>query len=157
MVKFKLCAKCERKKNSKPNKKKYSSSYGRTKGLAFERYVANKFKKIFPEARRQLEFQKQDANGVDLQGTGDFKIQCKAFSGYAPISCLNEVKLCPIDGGIPVLITKGTNLEPVAVLRLDYFLDLVKDAMSYRLNEERYRRTLGLPPMKTYEEFLNGD
>ncbi len=139
-MKFKLCKKCEAKKNSIPVKKKRSSSYGRTKGLAFERFVANKFKKIFPESRRQLEFQKETANGVDLYGTGDFKVQCKAFSGYAPLSCLNEVKLCPIDGGIPVLITKGTNLEPLAALRLDYFLDLVRKARRWDLMQQNLRR-----------------
>lgn len=107
-------------------KKKRSKSYGRTKGLSFERDIANRLKHIFPEVRRQLEFQIQDAKGTDLQNTGDFKIQCKKYAGYVPITTINEVQCDEWNGHIPVLITAGTNLEAMVVMKFEHWVDLIK-------------------------------
>lgn len=56
---------------------------------------------------------------------GDYLIQCKRTKKYANPSKLREIQIDPIDGGIPVLITKGDNAEPVACLYLDDLLRLV--------------------------------
>lgn len=106
-------------------KKTKSKSYGRTKGLSFERDVANKLKHIFPEVRRQLEFQIQDAKGTDLQNTGEFKIQCKKYAGYVPITTIGEVVCDEWNGDMPVLITAGTNLEAMVVMKFEHWIDLV--------------------------------
>jgi len=57
-----------------------SGKTSRTKGHSFERKVAKDMQEIgFPKARRQLEYHADDANGIDIQNTGRFKIQCKAM------------------------------------------------------------------------------
>jgi hypothetical protein len=101
-------------------------SWSRTKGHSFERWVANQFKKIFPDARRHLEYQMSEAFGVDVVNCGEYRIQCKRNKKYSSISAIKEIKLCPIEGGIPILVTKGDNLEPLVVLPFDHFLHLVK-------------------------------
>ncbi len=99
----------------------------RQKGHAFERFVAVSLRRIFPNARRHLEFQKEEAaEGVDLVHTGRYKIQCKRMRKYASISAIFQVKLCPIEGGCPVLVTQGDRLEPMAVLPFSEFLQLVR-------------------------------
>lgn len=105
------------------------SKLSRTKGHSFERWVAIKFRKIFPDARRHLENHKADAiEGVDLVHTGRYKIQCKRLRKYASITAIFQVNICPIEGGVPILITKGDRHEPMAVLPFDELLRLIKRA-----------------------------
>ncbi len=99
----------------------------RSKGHGFERDVANAFKTIgFANARRQLEYHADDAKGIDLQGTGLYLVQCKKFKGYAPISAIEEIQSDFALGEIPVLVTAGDGLEPMAVLPFKDFLRLAK-------------------------------
>ncbi len=100
------------------------SKLSRTKGHSFERHTAIQFRLVFPEARRQLEYHVKDANGVDLQGTGKYKIQCKRFKKYASISCINEVK-CQTNH-VPVLVTRGDNCKAMAVIPLTELIRLLK-------------------------------
>lgn len=96
--------------------------YVRSKGAAFERDIANKIKHIYPDAKRHLESQAAEAaKGIDLDNTGEFGIQCKAYAKYAPITKIQEVK-----HGTPVLITKGNNLKPVACMYLDDWIKLLE-------------------------------
>lgn len=98
----------------------------RNKGHSFERLVAARLKDVFPEAKRHLEFQVQEAKGYDLDNTGRLKIQCKAYKKYAPISYIHEVST-ESKTDIPVLVTKGDREKPVAVLFLDDFIDILRD------------------------------
>ncbi len=101
----------------------------RRKGHAFERWVGKKFRKIFPDARRHLEFQVQEAaRGIDLVHLGRYRVQCKRMRKYASISAIFEVKVCPIEGGCPVLVTKGDRLEAMAVLPFQELLNLIRIA-----------------------------
>lgn len=101
----------------------------RNKGAKFEREVAIAFRKIFPEARRHLEFQVEEAAaGCDLVNTGPFKIQCKRFKGYAPLTAIDEVVCDEVFGDIPVLVTRGDDRRALAALPLDDFLALVRIA-----------------------------
>lgn len=97
----------------------------RTKGHSYEREIANEFKELFPNARRQLEYNEQDCNGIDLQDTGDFKIQCKRFKNYAPINCIEEVKTTS-KYDIPMLVTKGDRKRSIACLYLDDLINILK-------------------------------
>lgn len=97
----------------------------RTKGHSFERAVAAALRVVFPGARRQLEYHENDCLGIDIAETGLFKIQCKAWAKYAPIACIFEIRCDRQLGDIPVLITKGNKLEPMAVLPLDDFIRLI--------------------------------
>ena len=99
-----------------------AGKHSRTKGHSFERFVANALKPIFPNAKRHLESQMQEAEkGIDIEHCGPYGIQCKAYKQYSPILKINEV-----NEGVPVLITKGDQLRPVACMYLDDWIELVK-------------------------------
>ncbi len=97
----------------------------RKKGHDFERWVANELKGIFPDARRHLEYHSRDANGVDISNTHPYLFQCKRGRRYSSLSAIKQIQVCPIEGGIPVLITKGDNEEPLACLPFETFLKLL--------------------------------
>lgn len=99
----------------------------RRKGHSFERWVANKLKKIYPEARRHLEYQASEALGVDVANCGEYRIQCKRGKRYASLTAIEEIQICPIEGGVPVLVTKGDNKEPLACMPFEHFIKLVKN------------------------------
>lgn len=100
----------------------------RKKGLDFERDIAARFRAIgFTGARRQLEFQIEDANGVDLQGCDPYFVQCKKLRQYASVNTIQEVKCQRWLGEVPVLITAGDNQEPMAVLPLEDFIGLISN------------------------------
>lgn len=96
----------------------------RQKGHAFERYIANLFKAIgYSKAHRQLEFQINNALGIDIAETGRYKIQCKKTAKYVPMNTINEVKHKGDE--IPVLIAAGDNEPPLVTMHLHDFLELV--------------------------------
>lgn len=101
------------------------AKYQRTKGHGFEREMAIRLREIFPECKRHLENQKQEAKGYDLDNTGPFRFQCKAMAKYAPLSRIEEVK--DLQGTIPALITKGDHKKPIVALYLEDFLEILKD------------------------------
>lgn len=110
-------------------------SHSRRKGHAHERAIAIAFREIFPGARRQLEYHVDDCKGVDIQGTGRYKIQCKKFAKYAPITCIQEVE-CDRDlGDVPVLVTAGDRQEAMAVLPFDDFLRMVRQLEEIELQK----------------------
>ena len=100
-----------------------SGKRSRTKGHSFEREIANMFRTLGFDARRHLEYQDGEANGVDIANTGPFRIQCKRHKDYAPISAINEIQLA----GIPLLITKGDRKPAMAVLPLDALMKILAD------------------------------
>jgi len=106
--------------------KKISGKGCRTKGHAFERWCAIQFQKVFPLAKRHLEYQMEEVQGIDLDNTGEYKVQCKRGKRYSSLSSIKEVQLCPIDGGVPVLVTKGDHETPLACLPLSDFLKLLQ-------------------------------
>lgn len=119
-----------RKKRSKSQNGRRS----RRKGYQFEREVAILLREIYPEARRHLEYQDAEANGVDLINTGRFKIQCKKLADYVPINRINEIQYDPcFTLEIPVLVTAADGKPAMAVLP---FLDLVE--LIGRIEEREY-------------------
>lgn len=102
-----------------------SGRRSRTKGHAFERWVAKKLRRRFPDAKRHLEYQFSEANGVDLVGTYPYLIQCKRMKRYASLAAISEVTIDPIEGGIPVLITKADRGDVLAALPFSEFLRLI--------------------------------
>ena len=103
-----------------------SGKKSRTKGHSFELWCAKKLRKVFPDAKRHLEYQQSEATGTDLTGTGRYLIQCKRMKRYAPLKAISEVKVCPIEGGVPILITKGDHLDPLVAMPFSEFLRLLK-------------------------------
>jgi len=103
----------------------------RTKGHGFERKMAGEFRDIgFHDAKRHLEYQGEEANGIDLDGTGIFKVQLKKHKAYVSINTIHEVQ-CG-EGDIPLLITAGDRLEPMVALRWSDFKRIIE---SHLLND----------------------
>lgn len=97
----------------------------RRKGHQFEREIAIALRPVFPAARRHLEYQDAEANGVDLVETGNFRFQCKKLKQYAPVTAINEIICDRMLGDVPVLVTQGDSLPPIAVLHFDDFLTIL--------------------------------
>lgn len=97
-----------------------SGKRSRDRGLNFEREIANVLRPLFPNAKRHLESQSQEAKGYDLDNTEPFLIQCKRNKKYCSISKLTEPQ-CK-EGEIPMLITKGDRTQPVVCMYLDDFI-----------------------------------
>lgn len=106
---------------------KSSGRRARAKGHGFERETAIALRVVFPDARRHLEYQDAEANGVDLAHTGAFRIQCKRGKQYAPITAIEEVEFEPLFGEIPVLVTKGDEKEAMAVIPFREFINLLRN------------------------------
>ena len=115
-------------KESKTSSRKVSHRGAIKKGKDFEREVANIVGHIFPEAKRNLEYQPGEGNqGKDIGGTDRIIFQCKNHQGYVSISTIREIQLTSNED-IPVLVTKGNRLEPMAVLPFDKFVTLLEIA-----------------------------
>ena len=115
---------------------------GAKKGKSWEREIANAIGHIFPEAKRHLEYQASAAaKGIDLEGTGCFKIQAKNYQGYAPIGKIFEIKeLCEED--IPLLITKGNRLPPMVVLPFESMIYLMEVLYGLAPQKQASEKTL---------------
>lgn len=107
-------------------KPKSAGRRARKKGHGFEREIAIQLREVFPGARRHLEYQDCEANGIDLVGTGLYRIQCKRLKKYAPISLIEEVQCDELMGDIPVLVTAGDSKPTMAVLPLADLIRLMR-------------------------------
>lgn len=124
--------KATKKKAQAASSRKVSHAGARKKGHDFERWIANEIGHVFPEAKRHLEYQADEAmKGIDLVGTGAYAIQAKNLQNYVSIKTIREVERTKENR--PVLITKGNKMEPVAVL---FFSDFVKMLEEIRGREE---------------------
>lgn len=126
-----------------------SPKTARKAGLDFEREVANALRHIFPEAERQLEFQASQAEGVDLKGTGNLKIQCKNRQAYASIATINEIRATD---GIPVLVTKGVRQPAMAVLPFENFVQLLEAAYANAVKTEEVKHIEAM--VESYEAVI---
>lgn len=113
-------------------KRKISHAAARRKGHQFERETAIRLRKIFPNAKRQLEYQEDQCNGVDIANTAHFKFQCKKFSQYVSINTIREIKCAEELGDVPVLVTAGDAQRAMAVLPFDDFLNLLHSALKIK-------------------------
>jgi hypothetical protein len=86
----------------------------RRKGHQFERDCAIDLRRIFPRARRHLEYQDGEAYGVDIEHTGKYRVQCKRGKRYAPIERIFEVQYKR--GEVPILVTQADGKMPMAVI-----------------------------------------
>jgi len=96
----------------------------RQKGLSFERAMAKDLRAVYPNAKRHLECQMDEAYGKDLENTGPFVFQCKRLKKYVPISTFKEITCGQYE--IPVLISKADNEATMAVLKWEHLLTLIK-------------------------------
>lgn len=118
----------------------------RRKGHQFERDCAAFFVRCgFPDARRQLEYHENDANGKDLQGIDPFAVQCKCLEGsISPFAVLAEIK----GKGFKVAMVKRSNkgwyaaLDPEAFA---YLLEAHQRLMSLMQRQEAEEQPPSLP------------
>lgn len=98
----------------------------RKKGHGFERKVAQDMRTIgYPDARRQLEYHKDDANGVDLQNTPPFKIQCKAMKKQPVVhDVMDKIQVSASD--VPVVVYKVDGKGTFMAFRYEDGLRLMK-------------------------------
>lgn len=95
----------------------------RSRGLNFEREIANKLKEVFPDAKRKLEYQWQAATGVDLENTGKLKIQCKRSKTTIPMRKIKEIK----EEGIHLLVSKKDREDIFVTMYFEDFIKIIKD------------------------------
>jgi hypothetical protein len=105
--------------------KKRSGAYSRRKGHSFERETAIALRPIFPEARRQLEYHSDDAKGIDIQNTDEYKIQCKCTAKYVSLNTIKEIQCDRFLGDIPILVAKASGEETLAVLPWEDLIKLI--------------------------------
>lgn len=119
---------------TKKSKKKQSSSVasskkprinGAKKGKQFERDLAINIRHIFPEAERMMEYQASSVVGVDLQGTDVLRFQCKNHANYCSVGTIKEIQI-QHEEEIPILVTKGIRMEPMAVMPLRKLVTLLE-------------------------------
>ncbi len=101
------------------------SKLSRTKGHSFERLIAQSLRYLFPEARRQLEYHQRDARGVDIQETGNYRIQCKRGRRYHGLQGIEEIQCDKVMGEIPILITKGDSKKIMVGMYFDDWLEMI--------------------------------
>lgn len=100
--------------------------HSRLKGINFERYLAQRFRSIFPDARRGLQsrmgFQGESVPDVDVPC---FWIEAKRGARCNHRSALAQAIRDCVKGKTPIAVLKEDRREPVVVLLLEDFLELV--------------------------------
>lgn len=120
---------------SKEKKRKVSRKGVRQKGNTFEREIAMDLRMMgFTKAGRHLEFQINNAVGVDIDHAGPFRIQCKNFQKYPSMSFIEEVQ---DKTGIPLLVAKANGKPPLVAIPWDEFLKIVSAWMKTMSKEKQ--------------------
>jgi hypothetical protein len=98
----------------------------RTKGAAFERYVAWLMRRIFPSAERTIaQTRSAKREGGDVLNCGPYHVEAK--HGTATVySAMRQAERDCAAGRTPIVVSKPNGGREVYVtMRLDDFLDLV--------------------------------
>lgn len=97
----------------------------RQKGLQFERDLAIMLRRIYPEVKRHLESQSQEAKGYDLDNTGPYRIQAKCMAKVPNIpEVFKEFKTGP--ECVQVVMFKVTGKGIYAAFKVDDALKLIE-------------------------------
>lgn len=116
-----------------------SKRLSREKGHNFERKTAEQFRRVFPEAKRHLEYQTSAAAlGIDLTGTGDYRVQCKRTALYVNPSRIFEIRI-DSENVTPILVTKADRQPTLAVLPFEKLMELIEFHEKYKGLEEPSR------------------
>ena len=100
----------------------------RTKGHSFERDMAFKLRQeLWPDCRtsRFMGNLWLDSCGVDLTGTGDFNVQCKAMERTPPYHSI--LKAMPTGIKTNIVIHKRNNAGIIVALDLKDFIKILKN------------------------------
>lgn len=105
----------------------------RRKGHAFERWVARELRKLWPQARRGYQSRGGGAEASDVEGT-PFHVECKRGKRPSPRAALEQAK-ADTDGRPVVCVIKDDRAEPFVVMRWGEWVELVKQAKGWWLDE----------------------
>jgi hypothetical protein len=98
------------------------------KGNQFERHCAAILRaELWPECytSRFMGSAWDDYNGIDLTGTGNFNVQCKAMERTPPYHTILKQKM-PQGGKTNIIIHKRNNEGCIVALTFDDFIKLIK-------------------------------
>jgi len=117
---------------------------GNKSGKVFERHIANEFKDLgWVDAKRHLEYQIQEAMGIDLDNTDPFDVQCKNRIDYC-LAGIDEISTVNSKGKrYRLLITNKKGRYPVlAVMYTEEFDDLFEK--TFKLDQQPTPQTIDL-------------
>jgi hypothetical protein len=108
-------------------KQRKTGAYSRRKGHAYERQIAAEFREMgWTEAATSRNTNRlADEQGIDLQHTAPFAVQCKCTAQhvqYSPILKTMQYK----QGEYPVLFSKLTQKGEYVVLKKTHFYELLR-------------------------------
>jgi hypothetical protein len=98
------------------------------KGSQFERHCAALLRaELWPQCytSRFMGSAWDDYNGIDLTGTGDFNIQCKAAERTVPYHTILNNKM-PQGSKTNIVIHKRNNSGSMVAIRLEDFIQILK-------------------------------
>ena len=94
--------------------------------MKFEQWVANFMKRFgYPNARRRLS-QYQETDGIDLDNTGSYAIQCKSGKKINIMKAYEEAQTSSQENMIPLLFFKYDQKKPMVVMSANDFEKYVK-------------------------------
>ncbi|MCP4677703.1 MAG: hypothetical protein GY854_19740 [Deltaproteobacteria bacterium] len=97
----------------------------RQKGHSFEREVASELRKIFPEARRGLQYQ-DGPTPPDVTGT-PFHVECKRGRRPNPRAALKQAINDAAPGVVPVAVIRDDRAEAFICMRWSDWMDFVRE------------------------------
>jgi len=98
---------------------------GRTKGHSFEREVACLLRKLYPTARRGLQY--QDGNVcADVVNT-PFHVECKRGRRVQIQKAMQQAERDMKKGDVPVVISKQDRDSILVTMRYEDWIELVRD------------------------------
>lgn len=99
----------------------------RRKGHGAERELVGIFKSIFPDVKRHLEFQKQEAEaGVDLDNTNPFLIQSKIGKQVPKKNYQFLAQIKDKKGQYKLVVCRRDREKWLAIMDFDDFFELVQ-------------------------------
>lgn len=97
----------------------------RDKGHSFEREIANIFRLLgYKNARRLLEY--QEGKGIDLEGTGRFKVQCKVGVRTDIKLAFRQAKRACTINDIALAICKDNYSDTTVTMSLKDFVKVIR-------------------------------
>lgn len=103
----------------------------RQKGAAAERELANILKANGYEARRGQQF-KGGAESPDVVGLDGFHIEAKRVEAFALYPALDQATRDAAAGSTPIVVHRRNGREWVVVIRLEDFLKIVKEYLTWK-------------------------
>ncbi len=100
------------------------------KGAKFERFVASMFKDWGFDAHRTAQYCGNSGMAQDVMGVPKLSLECKSYKEVAVYKWYEQAEhdaRVANKGDIPVVIFKGNNKPPMAMLSAEHFIMMYKE------------------------------